>query len=621
MQSGVNLTWNGDVGLSFVSELAGAVKRKQEGLRSLPITTAAAAVHKPAIAFGPSAEELMQMRSGLRKCSNPATFSPAPSPVAEVHPALARQTNSPEWAYSPTVAALPHAAGPPPPAVDHIAIYNEAALADTVVLPTVTPQATEQQATAQAPIDQPEPPRQFEANSNAFSGAMPGAWEAACAPLPSPQADGACEKTVPIDDIMRQIMTQQLAIEGANEQPTPPHAATKGSQRSPFSPMPTPPPMFDAPAPADSSAAAAAKSVAEAAAQEAPADQHDTPVAGVSVPTPRRTPAEVAPQASTEVQHLAVSTGAATEDQDAGPAGTSRTPQYPAAQPAVRRATPAALPLSPVMDAPVPSAATSGHMRSRSTPPIVTPHAASAPASSRRVSSIHATPAGSAARATPRSRSSSAPARSPPSTTPEATRRELLALRLEAQQMRAALAALHDVYPETDDPELLERPIAFANKLREHISAKELAVRAPRRLVKLKLKSRNPGAGAGIGKGLLGAAPPASSPMISAAASVADNASVAPTPSLSAMLQGGTQPHEMFTPASVSFSKVRKLNQANLLCQPNTDAIRAVDALTASNPAHRRAESEQLVQGAWQPQGPDAVRPFSDPAKLVGHQV
>ena len=547
-----------------MSELAGAVKRKQEGLRSLPITTAAAAVHKPAIAFGPSAEELMQMRSGLRKCSNPATFSPAPSPAAEVHPALARQTNSPEWAYSPTVAALPHAPGPVPPAVGHTAIYNEAALADTVVLPTVTPQAAEQQATAQAPTDQPEPFRQTELNSNAFSGAMAGAWEAACAPLPSPQAEGGCEKTVPIDDIMRQIMTQQLATEGANEQPTPPQAATRGSQRSPFSPMPTPPPMFDAPEPADASAAAAAKSVAEAAAQEAPAEQLATPVGSVSVPTPRRTPAEIAPQAPAEVQHLTASPVAATEDQDADPAGTSQTPQHSAAQPpaVVKRATPAALPLSPVVDAPVPSAATAGHLRSRSTPPLATPHAVSAPAPSRRVSSIHATPAGFAARATPRSRSSSAPARSPPSTTPEATRRELLALRLEVQQMRAALAALHDVYPETNDPELLERPIAFANKLREHISAKELAVSAPRRPVKLKLKRSNPGAGAGIGKGLLVAAPPANSPMISAAASVADNASVAPTPSFSAMLQGGAQPHEMFTPASVSFSKVRKFNQA-----------------------------------------------------------
>jgi hypothetical protein len=484
-------------GANFVSELAGAVKRKQESLRNMPRTSTMPYQRKPAAEFGPSADELLQMRAGLRKCSQPASFSPKPTPPQASHPALAHQP-SPEWDYSPTAQALQNAGPLPAPLMSD-------------VLPTVTPQAAAEQATA-------KPPTKSEVLAEM------------CGAQGSPEPLQAYPKTVPLDDLLQQIteqnMSQMKSGGAALAHGSPGSTPGVKSELSQFSPLPTPPPMFGPPTAAPPAAGNDAQGVEdmlhakvedamiidvqEHVAEPSATGGNSAP-AGAAATAPSPAPSSLGADAATTQQHAA---GSAASEQ---PACTqAQTPKQPtpvrssaAQQPAAsgNAITPAAvLPLTPLSAAAAQqSVAAAG---SAVQPQCTSTHSVSAPASAQRAASVTPLQRTSAARCTPEPRSSSAPSRTPRSVTPEAARKELVDLRQQNRRLNDVLAALQKLYPEVNDPELLERPIAFANKLLEQrdCERRELERATSKRATKLRIVNRRV-AGAGMGKGVMQAAP------------------------------------------------------------------------------------------------------------------
>jgi hypothetical protein len=377
-----------------MSELAGAVKRKQDSLRSVLITSGPTAV-KAAADFGPSADELLHMRAGLRKCSNPAASTPSSASPAAAHLALCAQPSaSPEWSNSPTVYGLNQAMGQ--------AVQREAhpsglgalvTVSEAMVMPTVRPAEVLQTV-------QPQPLPSAAITAGPIQGTLHSLPQPSPLPAPSP-----LHQTTPHAAVQATHIAHQTTAE-----PTP----TASS-------LLTPPPMFDA----------SSASTGQAPCQLAPLRVHATP---------QSTAPDMAAAQTQSTLHLA-------------PAADAQVP----------------LPFAPAAVVPRSSP------RSASAPAHAAPHSASAPAlQALRVfnnaevhTSNHLAGCISAPSSTPNMRSSSVPSRTSRSTTPEATRQEVLALRLETARLRAALSALQEVYPEVNDPELLERPVAFVNRLRE----------------------------------------------------------------------------------------------------------------------------------------------------------
>ena len=239
-------------GQDFASELAGAIVRRQDSQRRLPVAIAAAAAPRLAASFSTSAQELLRVRAALR--SNPGTSVPTPSPSPKQHPAADSQSDSGsgEWDPSPTNDALDRvgpAAAVCTAASQHVS-GHEPVLQNIAVLPKVRPQGVQQMSQ-----------HQMLPNQQTIASAERSAWHAACAPQASPQA-------VPIEGGVQQVEPQQLAPEGANEQSSSLQRTITDAQRSACSPLPTPLPMFDAPARAGLSADAVAEAVAEAAAEQ-----------------------------------------------------------------------------------------------------------------------------------------------------------------------------------------------------------------------------------------------------------------------------------------------------------------------------------------------------------------
>ena len=517
-----------------MSELAGAVKRRQEELRSTTITAKAALEPpKPPAArdFGPSAAELQSMRAGLRKCSNPATFSPKASPAEQR--AIA-QPVSPEW--SPTMFAVPPLGAQAPaaaPAVTGSAVANLAVAAQQVpaapeatvatgagaaaasipaapvtqhsVLQNVTPQpATEGTST------QPEQQHEQPAAGDASAAAAHEARVAAEVLAPQSSSPGPVgDKTVPLDDFMQQLTaqhTQQLQQQASAGDQLMADASEAGTVDA--SPIATPPPMFDAPAEFTvHQQAAATETTKQQQTAIATADvvQQYADVEMQQAPTPQQAVLLPASDAAASLSGASAQVAGVTREQSA-PMQPSPEPQLPALAPgASMQATPSqplgALPLTPLAGSAKTATPPATHASALSKAASLPQASAQAPGSSAARQSApaselsfardslpaptptaqqHAASAPVLAggmsgskisplqRVTPAAaRSSSAPARSPHSATPEATRRELTHLRSENRQLRDALAALRQLHPEFDDAELLERPITFVNKLRE----------------------------------------------------------------------------------------------------------------------------------------------------------
>ena len=570
-----------------MAELAGAVKRKQDALRGCSAApsgeAAATKLASAADQVCPSVAELQQMRSGLRKCSQPATLSPAPSP-APVHAALARQTSSPEWQHSPTMAlVLPAAAGatcpdvPPEPTRIPTAKLPARTGADTA--PSLS-QSEKAQGTQPVAAETAVAHRAVDANGHAHDAQITAparieqhvhnthsvpdqAHHPALAPqsspassplaptmvLDAPHAAGADASTSHMLDAAAQQHSMQAGSAPGSAPPSRVSPAAfnmlvDGSDD--FSPLPTPPEIFDS---ADTEMVAPTQILPHARDVGAGISAHPTQAV-------QATEAAVAPSVTEDT----VPANAAAQ-QRSGSAVRLPQPGQVSSHSAA-----AALPLSPVVQS---SAVQSPSFADGVGNLHATPHSTSAPAVIGSVSRSRAMLAPRCSTGLPDARATSAPRsstgmsgkhvmsepRRAPSLTPGATRHENAALRAENGQLRHVVQLLQELLPELNHPDLQTRPTHVINNLRMQLHGTDAPAQSAAAAQPRKLHIKRTGNARSIS--LAGGTP--TSMVATAAYTPITGVDPLATGTPAAAVAGHTpiMPQDQFTPSSVVLDKVR----------------------------------------------------------------